>query len=183
MFMKIIRYALYFFGSLFIIIMIFFLISSVFFRVYPNQHAVVFERGVPIRTVTMPGIDFKLPFIQNVGYCNMRTRNTQFDPFYVQTKDFTKFRVEGSLSVQIQDCTKYLTSPPPKNPLIDTLLATVYKETRNIIREYQSYDIIIKGEEISVEIVDHLMPISVNFGVQITDLNLLFEKEEGPAQQ
>ena len=49
-----------------------FLLLGAVFTVHQSQQALVLQFGNPVRTVKEPGLNFKLPFIQNVEYFENR---------------------------------------------------------------------------------------------------------------
>ena len=55
-----------------IVVALGFIAYSALFTVHQTQQALILQFGNPIRTIPEPGLQFKLPFVQNVEYYDRR---------------------------------------------------------------------------------------------------------------
>jgi membrane protease subunit HflC len=90
-----------------IVVLLFLLGASPFFIVDITQTAIVVQLGKPVRNVTTPGLDFKMPVIQEVAYFDKRLLDYDATPQDVITQDkktividnFAKWRITDPLKV------------------------------------------------------------------------------------
>lgn len=81
--------------------------KSAFFIVDQTQSAIIIQLGKPVRTITAPGLQTKIPFIQDVVYFDNRILNYEADPKEIITRDkkslvvdnFAKWRILDPLKV------------------------------------------------------------------------------------
>ena len=94
-------------GLLVVILLLFVLGSSPLFIVDVTQTAIVVQLGKPVRTITQPGLRFKVPFIQEVTYFDKRLLDYDSSAQDVITQDkktilidnFAKWRITDPLKV------------------------------------------------------------------------------------
>lgn len=80
---------------------------SAFFIVDQTQSAIIIQLGKPVRTIISPGLQMKIPFIQDVVYFDNRILNYDADPKEIITRDkkslvvdnFAKWRILDPLKV------------------------------------------------------------------------------------
>ena len=77
------------------------LASGAFFTVDQRQYAIVFQFGEAMRVISNPGLNIKVPFIQNVEYYDRRILNVDAEAKEVTSADgerviidvFAKFNI------------------------------------------------------------------------------------------
>ena len=84
-----------------------------------NQ-AIILQFGDPKRIITTPGLNFKIPFIQNVVYLDKRILNLDTPPEEVIASDQKRLIVDAFARFQIVDPLKFYicllyTSPSPRD--------------------------------------------------------------------
>src|SRR5688500_18857246 len=80
-----------------------FIISSSLFFVDQRQSAVVFQLGEAMRTIEVPGLNIKIPFIQNVELFDKRILHVEAEAKELTASDgkriivdaFAKFRIDN----------------------------------------------------------------------------------------
>ena len=82
---------------------------SIFIVKEVNQ-AIVLQFGDPKKIITKPGLNFKLPFIQNVVYLDKRILNLDNDPEEVIAADQKRLIVDAFARFQIVDPLKFYIS-------------------------------------------------------------------------
>ena len=65
-------------GALAVVLLIVLVIAhSTFFTVYQTRQALVVRIGEPVRAITEPGLNAKIPFIDSVSYIDKRILNIE----------------------------------------------------------------------------------------------------------
>ena len=90
-----------------------FIAATLFFSIFivkeVNQ-AIVLQFGDPKKIILKPGINFKLPFIQNVVYLDKRILNLDNDPEEVIAADQKRLIVDAFARFKIVDPLKFYIS-------------------------------------------------------------------------
>ena len=73
------------------------------FTVYQTQQALVLEFGKPKRLVTTPGLNYKIPFIQNVSFFDKRLLDLDSAPQEVIASDQKRLVVDAFARWRITD--------------------------------------------------------------------------------
>ena len=97
----------------FIVPVIILIAATIFFSVFivkeVNQ-AIVLQFGDPKRIITKPGLNFKVPFIQNVVFLDKRILNLDNPPEEVIASDQKRLIVDAFARFQIVDPLKFYIS-------------------------------------------------------------------------
>jgi membrane protease subunit HflC len=89
-----------------IIILIFaalFVLSSSIFVVKQTEQALVLQFGKPVRVVQQPGLEFKVPFVQNVEFYDRRLLDFDAEPKEVTAADQKRLVVDAFVRYRITD--------------------------------------------------------------------------------
>ena len=92
--------------------LIVFIAATIFFSIFivkVNQ-AIVLQFGDPKRIILKPGLNFKIPFIQNVVYLDKRILNLDTPPEEVIASDQKRLIVDAFARFQIIDPLKFYIS-------------------------------------------------------------------------
>lgn len=87
-----------------------FVALSSLFIVQQTQQALVLQLGEPIRTIDKPGLNFKLPFIQNVVYLDKRLLQVEGAAAEVIAADQKRLVVDAYLRYRIVDPLRFYQS-------------------------------------------------------------------------
>ena len=68
-----------------------FLLASALFTVDQRQNAVVFQFGEAMRTIDKPGLNIKIPFIQNVEFFDKRILHVDAEAKELTASDGKRF--------------------------------------------------------------------------------------------
>ena len=90
------------------IILVGLVIFQSLFIVQEISQAIVLQFGDPKKIVTKAGLNFKLPFIQNVVYLDKRILNLDNDPEEVIAADQKRLIVDAFARFKIVDPLKFL---------------------------------------------------------------------------
>lgn len=82
---------------------IFFILSSALFTVDQRKQAVVFQFGEAVRTIEKPGLNIKIPFIQNVEFFDKRILHVEADAKELTASDGKRIIVDAFAKFKIAD--------------------------------------------------------------------------------
>jgi membrane protease subunit HflC len=121
-----------------VIIVLLFVLGSVFFTVDETMQAIVLQLGKPVGGVRGPGLHLKIPFVQDVNYFEKRLLDYDASPAEILTADKKNLVVDNYAKWNITDPLKF------------------YKTVKNIQGAQARLDDIIYAE-IRVELGRHIM--------------------------
>ena len=102
------------------------------FVVQEISQAIVLQFGDPKKIVTKAGLNFKLPFIQNVVYLDKRILNLDNDPEEVIAADQKRLIVDAFARFKIVDPLKFYISVGNER-VARSRLSTIIKGRRNLL--------------------------------------------------
>ena len=115
--------------SVFIAVTLFF---SIFIVKEVNQ-AIVLQFGDPKRIILKPGLNFKLPFIQNVVFLDKRILNLDTPPEEVIASDQKRLIVDAFARFQIVDPLKFYISVGNERVSRSRLPTIINSRIRNVL--------------------------------------------------
>ena len=117
---------------------------SIFIVKEVNQ-AIVLQFGDPKRIILKPGLNFKIPFIQNVVYLDKRILNLDTPPEEVIASDQKRLIVDAFARFQIVDPLKFYISVGNERVARSRLATIINSRIRNVLRSARITNIIIRG--------------------------------------
>lgn len=177
-FRKLIRYTIYALGVIFAVILVGVGVSAipgVTFKVEPHQQAVVLQFGEPIRAV-QPGLQWKIPFIESVYYCDMQKQNLELTAVEAQMSDLTRISINAAVSYVIADCMRFFKTVHSPEGLRMRLSVTLNSTLREILGRYSSPDLSDKRKEIVTDVKAQMNAAVRSSGAALMDVNLFFSK-------
>ncbi len=93
-----------------LLVIVGFLVSSSMFTVHQAEQAIVMQFGDPQRVITEPGLNFKVPFAQNVVYVDKRILSVSTKREEVVTRDQKRLMVDSFARFQIENPLEYYKS-------------------------------------------------------------------------
>ena len=109
---------------------------SIFIVKEINQ-AIVLQFGDPKKIILKPGINFKLPFIQNVVYLDKRILNLDTPPEEVIASDQKRLIVDAFARFQIIDPLKFYISVGNERVARSRLSTIINSRIRNVIGQQE----------------------------------------------
>lgn len=160
-------------GGLFALGGIVLLIYSSTFIVTPGLQAVVVQLGNPIRTVKEPGLNFKIPFFQNVIFFEKRVMDLTGDSDEVITQDRKRIEVEAFARYRISDPLMFYRTLRDQRNGATQLTAMLNSQLKNTIGS-QSFDSLLSPDRIkAMEAIRKAMTIEAsNLGVTMVDVRI-----------
>jgi membrane protease subunit HflC len=156
---------------------------STFFTVYQTKQALVVRLGQPVRVITEPGLNVKVPFIDSVIYIDKRILNieSQAQEVNVQSQDKSnaglaevgeRLVVDAFARYRITDPLKYYQTVGPNGA--DSQLAILLNSAlRRVLGGATLADVVRnKREELMAQMRDQLDRDAKPFGIHVIDLRI-----------
>ena len=156
-----------------IIIALLFLANLSLFIVDETKQAIVLQFGKPIRVITEPGLNFKLPFIQNVVFFEDRLLVYDAAPTEIITKDKKTLIVDNYARWKIIDPLKFLQTVRDLNGAQARLDDIVYSELRVDLGLFNMSEIVSEKRESVMKRVTNISNEKANtYGIEIVDVRI-----------
>ncbi len=155
--------------------------SAVTFQVGQWQQAILLQFGRPVRTVTAPGLHWKLPFVQNAEFIEKRLLEYDATPKELITLDKQQLVVDNFSRWRIVDAQKFYESVTneagAQSRLDDIIYSTLREELGRVtLRDVVSGD----RDKLLAEITRKSNERAVAYGVEIVDVRI--KRTELPAK-
>jgi membrane protease subunit HflC len=162
-------------GTLLIIIIvaILFLANLSLFIVDETRQAIVLQFGKPIRAISEPGLNWKIPFIQNVIFFEDRLLVYDAAPTEIITKDKKTLIVDNYARWRIIDPLKFLQTVRDLNGAQARLDDIVYSELRVDLGLFDMSEIVSERREGIMKRVTEISNEKANtYGIEIVDVRI-----------
>jgi membrane protease subunit HflC len=162
-------------GTLLIILIvaILFLANLSLFIVDETKQAIVLQFGKPIRTIKEPGLNWKLPFIQNVVFFEDRLLVYDAAPTEIITKDKKTLIVDNYARWKIIDPLKFLQTVRDLNGAQARLDDIIYSELRVDLGLFDMSEIVSeKREGIMKRVTEISNEKAKTYGIEIVDVRI-----------
>ena len=121
--------------------------ALVFFSIFivkeVNQ-AIVLQFGDPKKIIVKPGLNFKIPFIQNVVFLDSRILNLDTPPAEVIASDQKRLIVDAFARFQIIDPLKFYISVGNERVARSRLATIINSRIRNVLGQQELQTLLIK---------------------------------------
>jgi modulator of FtsH protease HflC len=146
---------------------------STLFTVYQTRQALVVRLGQPIRVITQPGLNFKLPFLDSVIPIDKRILDLENPAQEVIASDQKRLVVDAFARYRIQDALKFyqtVGSIEGANSRLSTLLNSAL---RRVLGEATLTQVVRdQREELMARVRQQLENEAQGFGIAITDVRI-----------
>ena len=162
-------------GTLLIILIvaILFLANLSLFIVDETRQAIVLQFGKPIRAIKEPGLNWKLPFIQNVVFFEDRLLVYDAAPTEIITKDKKTLIVDNYARWKIIDPLKFLQTVRDLNGAQARLDDIIYSELRVDLGLFDMSEIVSERREGIMKRVTEISNEKANtYGIEIVDVRI-----------
>ncbi len=162
-------------GTFLILIIIAILISAnlILFTVDETKQAIVLQFGKPIRAIKESGLNWKLPFIQNVRYFEDRLLIYDSAPTEIITKDKKTLIVDNYARWRIINPLTFLQTVRDINGAQARLDDIVYSELRVDLGLFNMSEIVSEKRESIMERVTKICNEKANiYGIEIVDVRI-----------
>ena len=145
---------------------------SVFIVKEVNQ-AIVLQFGDPKRIISKPGINFKIPFIQNVVFLDKRILNLDTPPEEVIASDQKRLIVDAFARFQIIDPLKFYISVGNERVARSRLATIINSRIRNVLGQHELQTLLSQDRTKQMALIQEgVNNEAENFGIKIVDVRI-----------
>ncbi len=160
-----------------VIILIFFVlfltISGAFFTVNETKQSIVLQFGEPRKVITEPGLQFKIPFIQDAVFLESRMLNLDPMPEEMILSDQKRIIVDSFARYVIVDPLKFYQTVRNEATFSDRFGRILNAAVRGVIAQYPLTSLLSEERiEIMNAIQKQVKPNEINYGVNIIDIRI-----------
>src|SRR5438094_8142102 len=160
-------------GLLVVILLLFVLGASPLFIVDVTQTAIVVQLGKPVRTITQPGLRFKVPFIQEVTYFDKRLLDYDSSAQDVITKDKKTLLIDNFAKWRITDPLKVYQAFQTQRSAYKRLDDIIYSELRVEVGRHDLSEIVSKTRsDIMAIVTKRGNEKAAAYGIEIVDVRI-----------
>ena len=146
--------------------------QSIFIVQEINQ-AIVLQFGDPKKIVTKSGLNFKLPFIQNVAYLDRRVLNLDNPPEEVIAADQKRLIVDAIARFKIVDPLKFYISVGNERVARQRLATIINSRIRGVLGKQDLATLLSKDRAKQMSIIQNDVNTEAkNFGIEIVDVRI-----------
>ena len=160
----------------FILPIIILIAATLFFSIFivkeVNQ-AIVLQFGDPKRIILKPGLNFKIPFIQNVVFLDKRVLNLDTPPEEVIASDQKRLIVDAFARFQIVDPLKFYISVGNERVARSRLSTIINSRIRNVLGQEELQTLLSKDRSKQMALIkEGVNNEAQNFGINIVDVRI-----------
>ena len=160
----------------FLLPLIIIIAATIFFSVFVvkevNQ-AIVLQFGDPKKIILKPGLNFKIPFIQNVVFLDKRILNLDTPPEEVIASDQKRLIVDAFARFQIVDPLKFYISVGDERVVRSRLSTIINSRIRSVLGQQRLATLLSEDRIKQMEIIQNGVNAEAqSFGVDIIDVRI-----------
>ena len=159
--------------SLILLVAIGVIASASLFTVHQTQQALVLQFGDPRRVISEPGLNFKVPFVQNVIFIDKRILDLDTPAEELIASDQKRLVVDAFTRYRIVDPLQFYKSLRDERRARSRLAATVSSSMRSVLGEEEFQAVVRdKRDELMLRIRDFVNEQASDFGIEIVDVRI-----------
>ncbi len=148
-------------------------VTQSIFVVNEQQQVIVLQFGQTQKVIEQPGINMKVPFLQNLVFLDKRVLDLAPPSQQVLFKDQRRLDVDGFARYQIEEPLKYIQTVRDESRAKARLNDIVNSAMRRVLAQYNLVDILTeKREEILAETVRTTNAEARNLGIRVLDVRI-----------
>ena len=156
-----------------IIVAVFFVINASYFYVDQRLQAIVLQFGEPIRVIKEPGIQFKIPFVQNVEFFDKRLLLFDNPVEEIISADKKRLIVDSFARYRIEDPLRYFQTIRFESTLTNRLGSIINDSLRQVLGRVPLKSVISEKRSVLLDEVAILVSAAAkDFGLQIEDVRI-----------
>ncbi len=156
-----------------VLFIVFLTFTGAFFIVNETKQALVLQFGDPRKVVTKPGLQFKIPFIQDAVFIDSRLLNLDPQPEEMILSDQKRIIVDSFARYKIIDPLKFFQTVRNEATFSDRFGRIINASVRGVIAQYSLKSLLSdERNNIMKEIETQVKGNEKSFGVQIIDLRI-----------
>ena len=150
--------------------------ATIFFSLFVvkevNQ-AIVLQFGDPKKIILKPGLNFKIPFIQNVVFLDKRILNLDTPPEEVIASDQKRLIVDAFARFQIIDPLKFYISVGNERVARSRLATIINSRIRNVLGQQELQTLLSQDRSKQMALIQEgVNREAENFGIKIVDVRI-----------
>ena len=150
--------------------------ATIYFSVFVvkevNQ-AIVLQFGDPKKIISSPGLNFKIPFIQNVVFLDKRILNLDTPPEEVIASDQKRLIVDAFARFQIIDPLQFYISVGNERVARSRLATIINSRIRNVLGQQELQTLLSQDRSKQMALIqDGVNREAENFGIKIVDVRI-----------
>lgn len=146
---------------------------SSMFTVHQTQQALILQFGNPVRVASEPGLQFKLPFVQNVRYFDRRILDLDPQPQEVLLADQKRVNVDSFARYKIVDPLEFLKAAQTDRNFRQVFGSQLNSAVRAEVAKVSLAEMLSpKRVEVMNRIFEILKTQAPQFGVELVDLRI-----------
>tara|TARA_B100000953_G_scaffold266121_1_gene234149 strand:+ start:241 stop:1107 length:867 start_codon:yes stop_codon:yes gene_type:complete len=143
------------------------------FTVLEIKNAIVLQFGDPKRVITSPGLNFKIPFIQNVVFVDNRILDIDAPAAEVIAADQKRLIVDAYVKFKIVDVLEFYKAFGNENVARSRISAVVNSRIRGVLGEEPLAAVLSDDRSKLMRQITSLVEAEVdNFGIEIVDVRI-----------
>jgi membrane protease subunit HflC len=144
------------------------------FTVDVTEQTVILQFGKPVRTITDPGLHFKLPTpFQNAVFFDNRLLEYDVPPAEVLSKDKKTLIIDNYVRWRIIDPLLFLQTVQAIPTAVTRLDDIVYSELRRELGTHNMVEIITENREVIMDTVTMASNVATNpYGIEVVDVRI-----------
>ena len=156
-----------------VLIVIFILLINSAYRVFETEQIQITKFGAPIKTVTEPGLNFKIPFIEKLHVFEKRLLDYDSAPTEILTQDKKTLIVDNYAKWRITDPLKFMKTVkniPGAQTRLDDI---IYSEVRTELGKHLFHQIISgQRSEIMEKVTRSSNDKAQEYGIEVVDVRI-----------
>ena len=158
---------------LLVFFVIFLTVTGAFFVVNETKQAIVLQFGEPRQLINEPGLQFKVPFIQDAVYLDRRMLNLDPQPEEMILSDQKRIIVDSFARYKIIDPLKFFQTVRNETTFSDRFGRIINAAVRGVIAQY-SLTSLLSEERVKImnKIQTQVKLNEMDFGVEILDIRI-----------
>lgn len=143
------------------------------FTVHETQQALVLQFGQPVKVVSDPGLNFKIPFVQNVEYMEKRILDLDAPPVEAVASDKKRLVVDAYSRFKIVDPLKFYTAVRTETTARSRLGSIVNSSLRKTLGRVELESVLSRDRsKLMREITDDVNAEATKLGIAIVDVRV-----------
>ncbi|MBF0139978.1 MAG: protease modulator HflC [Magnetococcales bacterium] len=149
------------------------LFSQSAFIVHQVQQALVLQLGKPVRTVSEPGLHFKVPFLQDVHNFEKRLLAFDQEPQEILSADKKNLKVDSYARWRIVDTLKFYQTVRNEMGAASRINDIIYSNLREVLGQYTMMEIVAGArEDLMARIRTQANLQSSQYGIEVLDVRI-----------
>ena len=148
-------------------------VSGAFFVVQEWKQAIVLQFGEPRKVITEPGLNFKIPFIQDAIFFDRRMLNLDPQPEEMILSDQKRIIVDSFARYKITDPLKFFQTVRNEATFNDRFGRILNASVRGVIAQYPLTALLsVERDTIMSTIQSQVTRNQINYGIEILDVRI-----------